>query len=339
MENKKTFLHVEARGKETHLLFPLRVRVGFSWSKHKGAAQYRYQIVDLQTQESVKLTSTAKNCGFLPMDRNIAPTTYKIAVHAIGANEAVLETWQHFFHVGDRHVPLPAGEIAHIKQISFQPGIPRLSENKAEEQNSMRSVLSSPSHLFNSLKEPAEYMLSNRFFLSHNSNKLDHWMNAPLSRGFSNDLNHLIADPNLGFDGCDQELERDTFSQLNAYRMGQDLPQLIWNDNLARVARGRAFGHILSPGFSHNMLSIGGTLKGSLNRWGLNPQTGLRENIAWMRNNFEQHYTADDILHAWTDSPAHKENMLREARYLGIGVVRKKAGSMRGLEAVMISVL
>lgn len=317
-------------------IFSLRFRVGFSWMRCKGAIQYRYQIVDLQTQASVKLTSTSKLQGFLPADRNLHPTSYKVAVHALSADESVLCTWQHFFYAGAPTMGIPYGETIHDRYISFQ-NAPAFIDNREEELALSRIALTSPA-LFNGIAPP-EFILSNRFFLSHNSNRLDHWMNSPLSRTFLTDINQLAEDPDVGFDCCDHQLEWDTFLQLNAYRGKKNLSQLIWNDNLARAARGRAFGHILSPGFSHNMPCIGGALEGSLTRWGLKPQTGLRENIAWMRNNFSQQYCAENILQAWLDSPAHDKNMLREARYLGIGVILKKGKQMQGLEAVMISVL
>lgn len=318
-------------------IFVLGAEVPFSWTRHRDAQQYRYQIVDLLTQESVKLSITSKPQGYLPADRNVCATSYKIAVHALGDGESVVAAWQHFFHV-ERPAFIPIGEDIHVKNIFFRNGFasPAIYQEKSSG-GKMKSLLSSPS-LSQGKRQP-ECMLANRYFLSYNSNNVEHWMNALLGKAYALDLRMLAEAPAVGSVAVDQQMERDAFLQLNAYRSNHSLPQLLWNDNLARSARGRALGHILSPGYNHIMPCIGGSLAESLRRWGLEPQTGLRENIAWMSNNFAQQYRAEDILHTWTNSPTHNENILRNAKYMGVGVIARENASMQGLEAVMISVL
>lgn len=114
--------------------------------------------------------------------------------------------------------------------------------------------------------------------------------------------------------------EQDAFNQINAYRQSKDLSPLVWNEEIAKVARMHslemangsvAFGH---DGFSDRAKVL--QQKISLR--------GLAENVAY--NDYPD--PASTSVSGWIESTGHRTNIENAAYTLtGMGVAKSSDGA------------
>jgi uncharacterized protein YkwD len=112
-------------------------------------------------------------------------------------------------------------------------------------------------------------------------------------------------------------VERQTFSDVNAYRARKRLPALAWNELIADQARrhslemasGKArFGH---GGFSGRLATIGRVIS-----W-----RQAAENVAVDR-------TVDGAMELWLKSRGHRKDIEGDFDLTGVGTARGKGGSI-----------
>lgn len=115
------------------------------------------------------------------------------------------------------------------------------------------------------------------------------------------------------------KIEKDIFDLINAYRKKKNLPQLVWNENVAlaaskhskaMAAKKTPFGH---PDFEQRMKAI------------KIPDVTL---IGWSENVASGQLTAKEVVDGWLKSPGHKKNIVGMFHYTGIGVAKNKAGKL-----------
>ncbi len=112
-------------------------------------------------------------------------------------------------------------------------------------------------------------------------------------------------------------LERNVFAEINQQRRNNGLGDLIWREDVARVARlhscnmgGREF-------FSHEDPLVG-DLKQRLIELGVNDWAFAGENIFKETGAYDP---ARQAVEGWMNSPHHRENILNPAfTHTGIGV-------------------
>ncbi|MCX6566257.1 MAG: CAP domain-containing protein [Candidatus Aminicenantes bacterium] len=105
------------------------------------------------------------------------------------------------------------------------------------------------------------------------------------------------------------ELERRVFDRVNAKRAENGLEAVVWNDAIANLARSHSkdmaegtvpFGH---DGFDDRFASINLLI----------PASAGAENIAYASS-------ADSAFNLWMDSAGHRDNILGDYDYTGVGV-------------------
>jgi uncharacterized protein YkwD len=110
---------------------------------------------------------------------------------------------------------------------------------------------------------------------------------------------------------------QDVFSQTNQFRKSKGLPELILRKELNQIAQqhsedmadGRvAFGH---AGFAERNVAASETIK-SLK--------SFAENVAFGANSGEQ------VVTLWKNSSGHRQNMLGNFKYIGIGIAKDRYG-------------
>ena len=106
-----------------------------------------------------------------------------------------------------------------------------------------------------------------------------------------------------------RELERHVFDRANAARAENGLEAMVWNDAIANAARDHSkdmaegtvpFGH---DGFADRFASINLLI----------PASAGAENIAYAPS-------ADPAFNLWWDSTEHRNNILGDYDYTGVGV-------------------
>lgn len=102
------------------------------------------------------------------------------------------------------------------------------------------------------------------------------------------------------------ELERKVFSLLNAERRAQGLTELVWNDDVAAVARLHSHNMAEVKFFSHRG-SDGSMVDDRADRLGLGQWRTIGENIAFMRGYDDPAALA---VQKWMESVAHRKNLL-----------------------------
>jgi len=117
-------------------------------------------------------------------------------------------------------------------------------------------------------------------------------------------------------------LELETFSLINQYRKASNLPPLIWDGAITRIARGHSqdmatgevdFGH---DGFGDRVSRLKAAMAGF---------RGAGENVA-MTENLDQ--VARNAVAMWLHSPHHLENIRGDYNYSGLGVCQNKNGAI-----------
>jgi uncharacterized protein YkwD len=115
-------------------------------------------------------------------------------------------------------------------------------------------------------------------------------------------------------------VEKKTFLLVNQYRTAHDLPALIWDDSIAKVARAHSrdmatgavdFGH---DGFRDRVNRLSKVMTGF---------AGAAENVL-MTSELDD--LAARAVGLWLMSPHHLENIRGEFNYSGLGVWQDKDG-------------
>lgn len=112
-------------------------------------------------------------------------------------------------------------------------------------------------------------------------------------------------------------LEQQIFDRLNQIRAENGLKKLIWNDEVARIARMHSQNMANFNFFSHVGVD-GKRVDGRADTIGLRGWQLIGENIAF-NSGFEN--PAERAVTGWMNSPGHRENILRENwKETGIGI-------------------
>lgn len=119
-------------------------------------------------------------------------------------------------------------------------------------------------------------------------------------------------------------LEREAFELINVKRAAQGLPQLTWNDEVAKVARIHSQNMAAYKFFDHKGLD-GLMVNGRADQAGLNKWRSIGENIAFMRG---YDHPAEFAVECWMESTSHRNNLLRtDWKESAIGVAKAADGS------------
>lgn len=115
-------------------------------------------------------------------------------------------------------------------------------------------------------------------------------------------------------------LERAVFEQVNAVRVAQGKPVLIYNADLAALARAHTVDMVAVLKLSHD---------GFRDRFALAQEkipglNGFGENVAM---NLPQEDVVADTVKNWMNSPVHRANILKDNNLTGVGVVRAANGN------------
>lgn len=104
-----------------------------------------------------------------------------------------------------------------------------------------------------------------------------------------------------------RRMELDLFSQLNAIRVKEGLHELVWNDDVAAVARLHSTNMAEQNFFSHRG-SDGSMVDDRADKVGLGKWRLIGENIAYVRGFDDPGPVA---VEKWLESTSHRENLLR----------------------------
>lgn len=119
-------------------------------------------------------------------------------------------------------------------------------------------------------------------------------------------------------------LERRAFDLMNQQRMGMGLQPVIWNEEIARIARVHSESMALHGYFSHQGID-GLWVNERAKRHGLRNWQAIGENIAYNRG---YDNPAAFAVERWLKSPAHRKNALNERwEESGIGVAIGEDGT------------
>lgn len=106
--------------------------------------------------------------------------------------------------------------------------------------------------------------------------------------------------------GSAESLERRTFEMLNEARAANGLEPLLWDDDVAELARTHSIDMARNKYFAHRDLD-GLTVDGRAESFGLSGWNGIGENIAMMQGQKDPAATA---IENWLKSPGHRQNIL-----------------------------
>jgi uncharacterized protein YkwD len=121
----------------------------------------------------------------------------------------------------------------------------------------------------------------------------------------------------VSFTSADKdELVKAVWKETNEFRKSKNLDKLDMRDDLNLVAQKhsedmasgrRAFGH---GGFDQRQVAVNKIIH----------YAAIAENVAYGAT------TAKEVVDMWKNSPGHRENMMGNYRYIGIGVARSQNG-------------
>jgi uncharacterized protein YkwD len=121
-----------------------------------------------------------------------------------------------------------------------------------------------------------------------------------------------------------QQLEREAFAKINQQRAAQGLPSLLWNDEVAKVARMHSQNMANYKFFSHQGLD-GRMVNDRADSVGLTKWRAIGENIAFMKGYASP---VNAAVQGWLNSPSHKRNLLGQTwRESAVGVAVAPDGS------------
>lgn len=120
------------------------------------------------------------------------------------------------------------------------------------------------------------------------------------------------------------ELERRVFDLINQRRTAAGLTLLIWNDNVARIARLHSENMANYDFFSHTGID-GKKVNNRADSLGVKKWHAIGENIAYNRG-FKS--PLESAVQSWMNSPGHRDNLLKnDWQESGIGVAVRPDGT------------
>lgn len=120
------------------------------------------------------------------------------------------------------------------------------------------------------------------------------------------------------------ELERTAFDLLNGQRASKGLPALVWNEDVARIARMHSENMARYKFFSHTGLD-GKMVNDRADKCGVSRWKAIGENIAYNRGYDKP---ADFAVERWMQSIPHRENILNDRwQQSAVGVAIAADGS------------
>jgi uncharacterized protein YkwD len=121
-----------------------------------------------------------------------------------------------------------------------------------------------------------------------------------------------------------EQVERDIFHLINKQRAAQGLEALIWNDEVAKIARMHSRNMADHRFFSHRGID-GKMVNDRADSVGLSKWRGIGENIAFERG---YDHPAAFAVEKWMESPSHRKNLLGQTwRESAVGVAVAPDGS------------
>lgn len=117
-------------------------------------------------------------------------------------------------------------------------------------------------------------------------------------------------------------LEMETFALINEERRAKGLKELVWDEDLSRMARKHSASMVRHDFFAHT--GPDGAMLQRAQQSGISGCKALGENIAY---NLGYEDPAAFAVKHWIISPGHHENMLRRVfTHTGVGVARAADG-------------
>ncbi|MCR6718838.1 MAG: CAP domain-containing protein [Chitinophagaceae bacterium] len=119
---------------------------------------------------------------------------------------------------------------------------------------------------------------------------------------------------------ANDNLAKEVLRETNQFRKSRSKKELVWHDGLSEIARKHSeamangtmpFGH---KDFKLREKEARKVLDGKL--------SAIAENVAYGSN------TAEDVVAMWKNSPGHRQNMLGNFRYIGVGTAKSKDGTI-----------
>jgi uncharacterized protein YkwD len=124
--------------------------------------------------------------------------------------------------------------------------------------------------------------------------------------------------------GSVEQVERDIFHLINKQRAAQGLEALVWNEDVAKIARMHSRNMADQRFFSHRGLD-GKMVNDRADSVGLTKWRGIGENIAFERG---YDHPAAFAVEKWMESPSHRKNLLGQTwRESAVGVAVAPDGS------------
>lgn len=136
------------------------------------------------------------------------------------------------------------------------------------------------------------------------------------------DKKTIVVNSKSAFSSFD--LEKQAFNLLNSQRAAKGLPALVWNDEVAKIARMHSDNMAKYKFFSHTGLD-GFMVNDRADFCGVSKWKAIGENIAYNRG-YEK--PADFAVERWMQSTAHRENILNDRwKESAIGVAVSSDGA------------
>lgn len=124
--------------------------------------------------------------------------------------------------------------------------------------------------------------------------------------------------------GSVEHVEREVFALINRQRAAQGLEALLWNEDVAKVARIHSRNMADYKFFSHRGLD-GRMVNDRADSIGLNKWRAIGENIAFERG---YDHPAAFAVEKWMESPSHRKNLLGQTwRESAVGIAVAPDGS------------
>lgn len=120
------------------------------------------------------------------------------------------------------------------------------------------------------------------------------------------------------------EMEKQAFALLNAQRAVKGLQPLVWDDDVARIARMHSENMAKYKFFSHTGLD-GSLVNNRADQCGVSKWRAIGENIAF---NQGYEHPVEFAVERWMQSTAHRENLLNDRwKESAVGVAVAKDGA------------
>lgn len=114
------------------------------------------------------------------------------------------------------------------------------------------------------------------------------------------------------------KLEKEILKETNEFRKSRGKKAFILNDSLCAIARRHS--EAMASGkipFGHKDFKL---REKEARKVLQTPYASIAENVAYGST------TAEEVVTGWKNSPGHRQNMLGNFRYIGIGVAADKDG-------------